>query len=206
MSALTESSAIGNPKSKGDHKMKTAKRILLCTLVLAMLGVCFSMNTSALSLGPAKPYTDANGAKLFDIYLWNYYEPGPTYILYADLTLYEAADYTFAACYASIQGRNPNSGEIESYDGDAQWDDYFYAKDLWDFAAVRITNGNSCTDNVTMPANFIPYKAEGTAIVGYSGYGDYRYKFSGYAGDNNPVNIKFTPVRDETHSILWRNP
>ena len=186
--------------------MKTAKRILLCMLVFAIFGACFSINASALSLGVAKAYYDENNTKLFDINLWNYYEAGHNYILYADLTLYGAADYTFAACYASIQGRSPSSGEIESYDGDAQWYDYVNEKDLWDFAAVRITNGSSCEDDVTMPANFTPYRAEGTAIVGYSGYGEYRYKFSGYAADSNPVNIKFTPVRDETYRVLWRNP
>lgn len=184
--------------------MKTTKRILLCTLVLTMLIACFSVNTSALSLGAAKAYTDANGAKLFDIYLWNYCEPGPTYILYADLTLYEAADYTFAACYASIRGRNPNTGATESYDGDVQKADYQNDKDLWDFAAAYISSGNHCCDDVEMPTNFSPYYAEGTAVVGYSGYGSYRYKF--YGADANPGNIKFTPARTETHLARWFYP
>ena len=184
--------------------MKTAKRILICTLVLALLGAFFSMNASALSLGLAKTYTDANGTKLFDIYLWNYYESGPTYILYADLTLYDAADYTFAACYASIQGRNESLGRSESYDGDSQWADYVNEQDLWDFAAAYISSGDHCCDEVVMPNNFTPHYAEGTAVVGYSGYGSYRYKF--YGADANPGNIKFSVARDETHKVLWRNP
>lgn len=49
---------------------------------------------------------------------------------------------------------------VYKYEGDAQWYDYVNEKDLWDFAAVRITNGSSCEDAVTMPANFTPYRAD----------------------------------------------
>lgn len=184
--------------------MKTAKRILLCMLAIAMLITCLSMNTAALSLGAAKAYYDADGAKLFDIYLWNSYEPGYGFMLSADLTLYEAADYTFAACYASIRGRNTTTGAIESYDGDEQLADYQNELDLWDFAAAYISSGDHCCDDVAKPANLEPFSAEGTAVVGYSGYGSYRYKF--YGADADSRNIKFTPARVETHRAVWRNP
>ena len=184
--------------------MKTAKRILLCMLAIAMLITCLSMNTSALSLGAAKAYYDADGAKLFDIYLWNSYEPGDGFVLSADLTLYEAADYTFAACYASIKGRNTATGTIESHDGDEQLVDYQQELDLWHFAAAYISNGDHCCDSVVTPANFAPLSAEGTVVVGYSGYGNYRYKF--YGADADSRNIKFTPARTEKHIKPWRNP
>lgn len=180
--------------------MKTAKRILLCTLVLTMLIACFSVNTSALSLGAAQPYTDATGAKLFDIYLWNHLEPGPTYMLYAELTVYEAADYTFGACYASIYGYNATTRQYEHHDADDQNDEYLNEKDVWDFAAAYFQNDDFCMDEVSV-SNFTPVRGSGTAIVGYYGYGEYRYKF--YGADDNPGNIKFTPARKETASRIW---
>lgn len=182
--------------------MKKAMKLLSAMLILMMIISSFCINSGAYGIGG---YTqkNGNGESLYNIFLWNMNnQSNNNYTLYADLTQYSAASYTFGACFASIYGYSITRGRWEYYDYTDQYDEYKNQHNLWYFAATSFkNNGTFCSDECSV-TNFIPNKAMGTAILGLKSSAGL-YMFRNYAGENNPENIRFVPVAEHTYTKEW---
>lgn len=146
--------------------MKTAKRIVLCTLAMIMLVSLYCVNTYAYGLGS---YTenDSNGNDLFNLYLWNDNNQTINYTLHAELTLYGATNYNVGVCYASIQGKLRTTGRIESRDADNINEYYEYTHTFHETDVGYLHNGDYCADSATTSnSDFIALYGQGFVVLG----------------------------------------
>lgn len=150
--------------------MKTAKRIVLCTLAMIMLASFYCVGSHAYILG-GDTFRDENGNSRFSISVSNANNQMLRYTAYAELQKASGADYTFGACFASIYGWDEDAQEHVEYEGQNVMDYYNSDNTIWEMDVAYFSGSavNSCEHSISISkrATFTPLSGKGYAIVGY---------------------------------------
>ena len=120
--------------------------------------------------------------------------------MYADLTKYAAADYTFGLVVASIAGYY--NGEWVDDDWQYQEWDFEQNHRLYAFSTAHFTSGSFCSDDKYTA--MIPVEAKGIALVGYNATAlDYEYMVRQPSFDENDYNTYFDLADQYTLISEW---
>ena len=173
------------------------KKLICVMLICTALISCFSIATSAYRID-SHTVKNSQGESLYNIYLWN--DQRNDYTLYADLTKYAAADYTFGLVVASISGYHNG----EWVDDDWQYQEWDFEQNhlLYAFSTAHFTSGSFCSDD--MYTAMIPVEAKGIALVGYNATAlDHEYMVRQPSFDENDYNTYFDLADQYTLISEW---
>lgn len=187
--------------------MKTAKRIVLCTLAMIMLASFYCVGSHAYILG-GEPFRDENGNSLFSISVSNANNQMLRYTAYAELQKASGANFSVGICFASIYGVNPLNGKGEEYYGDDVRNYYYETNNVFETDAAYFvgTVDNYCEHSVSMTkrVTFVPTHGMATAIIGHrNDNGSCAIVLEELESPGARARIYFTAITDETASFTW---